>query len=163
MEELTKTRIFQGLSAMDSATLADAGVERSLMAGTALVHAGEPADGFYVVLAGRFHVLSAEHGAAIGEIGPGETVGEMGLVTATPRSADVVAVESSTIWHLPGRGFEALLASGDPLASAILLGISKDLCRRFRESILDGAAMVPKIARYPDGVELLESLGWSVK
>jgi CRP-like cAMP-binding protein len=162
MEILKETRIFQGLTEADAITLFDAGRVSALMAGTQLVRAGEPPDGFYVVVSGRFHVLSPAHGAAIGDIGVGETIGEMGLVTLAPRNADVVAVEPATVWHLSGRGFEALLAVGDPLASAILLGVSQDLCRRFREAILDGAAMVPKIARYAEGVELLESLGWGL-
>lgn len=162
-EILRGTRIFKGLSDADATTLFDAGTVRTLMSGTTLLRAGDKADGFYIVVSGRFHVLSAEHGAAIGEIGQGESIGEMGLVTLDPRSADVVAVEEATVWHLAGKGFEALLEFGDPLASAILLGISKDTCRRFREAILDGAAMVPKVARYPEGVELLEELGWAVQ
>lgn len=163
LEVIRRTRVFQGLSETDATTLYDAGQERSLMPGTELLRSGERADGFYVVISGRFHVLSPEHGAAIGEIGAGESIGEMGLVTLAVRGADVVAVEPSTVWHLPGRGFEALLESGDPLAAAILLGISKDVCRRFREAILDGAAMVPKLARYPEGLDLLERLGWVIE
>lgn len=159
---LRRSRVFAGLSDPDAMTLFDAGRLANIRSGANLITAGQPPDGFWVVVRGRFHVLSPEHGAAIAEIGPGEPVGEMGLVTLEPRGADVVAVEASVAWHLPGRGFELLLQQGDPLAVSILLGVSKDLCRRFRESILDGAAMVPGLMRYPEGRALIESQGWEV-
>lgn len=159
---LRRSRVFAGMSDPDAMTLFDAGSLHSLRPGTALVSSGEQPDGFYVVISGRFHVLSPEHGAAIADIGPCEPIGEMGLVTLEPRGADVVAVEESEVWHLPGRGFELLLRRGDPLAVSILLGVSKDLCRRFREAILDGSAMVPGLMRFDEGREMIESQGWEV-
>ncbi len=157
-----KSRVFSGMSDADASVLYGAGSVREIRSGSALLTTGDAPDGFYVVLSGRFHVLSAEHGSAIADIGPHEPVGEMGLVTLEPRGADVVAVETSQVWHLPGRGFELLLQRGDPLAVSILLGVSKDLCRRFREAILDGAAMVPGLMRSPEGRALVESQGWEV-
>jgi NTE family protein len=152
----------QALDPLDAETVLDAGTLRPVTRGSHLMEAGDAADGMYVVLQGRFAVLSPKGELAIAEIGPGEPVGEFGLVSATTRSATVVALEDSVVWQMEGAGFEALLSNGDRIATALLRGISSELCARFRGSVRDGAAMVPGLCAIPQGAELLETLGWEV-
>ena len=55
---------------------------------------------------------------------------------------------------------EALLQSGDPMATGILLGIARDMGRRFRDAVLDAAKLVPRVSATPGGPELIDQLQW---
>ena len=87
-------------------------VERvSLPKGGVLFREGEPGDSLYVVLAGRLRVtVDDEQGGrrAAGEVLPGETVGELEMLTGTARSATVEAVRDTELARVPRAGFERL-------------------------------------------------------
>ncbi len=151
--------IFDALSAIEADTLAGAGSLLYLQDGAELFASGDQPDGFYVLLEGALKVQVDDH--AVAQIGVGEVVGEMGLVTADRRTATVRAIGAGIVWHLDGRGFEALLSSGDPMATGILLGIARDLCRRFRAVVDEAADRVPTVAQLPGGPKLLDSLQWA--
>lgn len=87
---------------------------RELTGGETLMHEGDPADGVYFVISGRLRAfVTSEEGErrAIGEIGRGETVGEMGILTGEPRTATVVAVRDTVLAHASRAAFDRLLAS----------------------------------------------------
>ena len=71
--------------------------------GTVLFHQGDPAEDTYIVVTGRFGVfVDAGIGTRmIAQIGPGELVGEMSLLTGEPRSATVVALRDSEVVRIP--------------------------------------------------------------
>jgi CRP-like cAMP-binding protein len=76
-----------------------------LAAGTPLFRQGDAGDAVYFVVAGRLVVqVTRDDGqhVRIGEVGPGESVGEMALVSGEPRIAGVVA-EPPRRWP-PSRG-----------------------------------------------------------
>src|SRR6184192_4129186 len=61
---------------------------RRLLKGAVLCRQGTPSDAMYVVVSGRLRVvLEKANGEqrALSEIGRGETVGEMGMLTGEPR------------------------------------------------------------------------------
>ncbi len=159
MATLRGHAIFDALDAIEAETLAGAGSLLYLQGGAELFAAGDPPDGFYVVLEGALQV--EVEGQRVAQIGFGEAVGEMGLVTADRRSATVRAIAGGVVWHLGGRGFEALLSAGDPIATGILLGIARDLCRRFRAVVDEAAELVPSVAQVPGGLDLVDSLQWA--
>jgi predicted acylesterase/phospholipase RssA/CRP-like cAMP-binding protein len=69
-----------------------------LAGGETLVEQGEPGDCLYVVLYGRLRASVRQptgEETRIGEVGRGETVGEMALLTGEPRSATVRAIRDS--------------------------------------------------------------------
>ena len=158
LAQLMSHRIFASLNPIEAETLATAGEMLYLQDGALLFDAGDRADGFYVVLEGILEVRV--EGKTLASLGAGEVVGEMGLVTADRRSAAVVAVAEGSVWHLGSAGFEALLQSGDPMATGILLGIARDMGRRFRDAVLDAAKLVPRVAATPGGPELIDQLQW---
>lgn len=66
--------------------------------GEALFHAGDTADGGYVVQEGSFDLRPAGPGAASDVVaGPGTLLGELALLTETSRPATAVAREPSTV------------------------------------------------------------------
>ena len=71
---------------------------RYVHGGEALFHAGEAADGGFVVQEGSFELRPAGPGPS-GEVvaGPGTLLGELALITETARPATAVAREPSTV------------------------------------------------------------------
>src|SRR3954454_6494789 len=68
--------------------------------GDILIRQGDSADGMYLVASGRFQVmLENEDGdeVVVNEIGRGELVGEMALLTDDPRSATITAQRDSHV------------------------------------------------------------------
>ena len=103
-----------------------AGVERSalealgkeiewlwLPAGETLLREGEPGDAVFFVLDGRLRVFTRGAGGAvvaIGEVGKGESIGEMALLSGAPRSASASAVLDTQLLRLSPEVFDSLLA-----------------------------------------------------
>jgi len=111
--------------------LAAASEEIHVPEGTMVVRQGEPADAFYVVETGTFAVYTtASTGERISapELGPGQYFGEIGLIEAIPRTADVVAETDATLLRIDGTVFVEALTTGTPSA-AIMDGASVRLGR----------------------------------
>lgn len=80
--------------------------------GQVLLAVGLPANDVYVVLEGSVSVslVSAQgRETVLRAIGPREMFGELAAIDGEPRSADVVAVENSTLLVIPGPTFAGLL------------------------------------------------------
>ena len=79
--------------------------------GDFLMRQGEDGNSMYLVVSGRLQALSArEDGSShvLGEIVPGETVGEMALFSNEPRSVDVKASRDSYVIEFSKEAFEEL-------------------------------------------------------
>lgn len=81
-----------------------------LAGGEKLFDEGDPEDGVYFVISGRLRAFVDQEGEprVIGEIGRGETVGEMAVLTGEPRSATIQAVRDTVLAHATREAFEAL-------------------------------------------------------
>jgi CRP-like cAMP-binding protein len=88
--------------------------------GEALFHAGDPADGGYVIQEGSFDLRPTGPGVS-GEIvaGPGTLLGELALLTETARPATAVAREPSTVIRISRSLFLKML-EGYPDAAQTL-------------------------------------------
>ena len=146
---LLSNPIFKGLTPVDAKALFRAGQVESHGGGEKLFSQGDDADGLYLVLGGSFQVVvesSDGMRTVLAHINPGEVVGDVALLRAGNRSATLIAAEESVVWRLPAVVFEGLLERGDPIASRILDGIGRDLCRRFREVVYEGALLMGRLA-----------------
>jgi NTE family protein/lysophospholipid hydrolase len=77
-----------------------------------LFREGDPGDALYVVLQGRLQVVRERPGRppqVLREVGRGEPVGELALLTGAARSFTVQAVRDSELLRLSEHGFRALL------------------------------------------------------
>jgi predicted acylesterase/phospholipase RssA/CRP-like cAMP-binding protein len=80
--------------------------------GETLMQSGDPADFMYVVISGRSHiVIETPDGQerVVAEIGPGESIGEMELISGEERSATVRAARDTELVRLSKSGFERLV------------------------------------------------------
>ena len=95
--------------------------------GGALIQQGDAADTLYIVLKGRFVVLSGEK--PIAEISVGEPIGELAFFAGGTRSASVVAARNSAVLGLGRASYDALAHRLPALSNAILAALSQRLAK----------------------------------
>lgn len=90
--------------------------------GDVVFRQGDPVDGMYIVASGRLRIVadSAEsQPQLLGEITPGETVGEFAVLTGDPRSATVYAVRDSSVVKIPTATFHTLARTHPDFMTAV--------------------------------------------
>ncbi|MGF1678567.1 MAG: Crp/Fnr family transcriptional regulator [Candidatus Methylacidiphilales bacterium] len=104
--------------------------------GEVLVQEGIRQYHLYIVIAGCCEVLvgSGDQEVLLGEIGPGDCVGEVSILEPGEATATVRVRETSVLWKLDveqlQRYFEKLPVAGGQL----MLGIAQLLCKRLRSA-----------------------------
>jgi NTE family protein len=94
-------------------------------AGTWLMEAGDPPGPAYVVRRGRLEIDVA--GRIVRELGPGEVIGELALLTGEPRSAGVRARRDSTVLEIPRAAFDEVLATHAVATRTVLTQVAERL------------------------------------
>lgn len=98
--------------------------------GQVLMTQGEPGDAMYLVLSGRLRAyLNDDDGTrrAAREMGRGQIIGEMSLITGEPRSATVIAIRDSVLVRLAKSAFNALFATSPQLSIVLTRQIIEHL------------------------------------
>lgn len=108
---LSLSPLFRELDPVLLADLASRASRVELSGGSPLFNYGDRGDALYVVATGRLRAsIPGEHGEqAVGDVGRGEVVGEIALVTGEPRTATVRAVRDSVLVRLGKQDVECLL------------------------------------------------------
>jgi SulP family sulfate permease len=91
--------------------------------GDTIVRAGDAADSMHFILDGRVGIMvPADEGriTRVRSLGRYTTIGEMGLVSQTPRSATIQAEVASILYVLTTRQFEALTRENPTLGQKLL-------------------------------------------
>ncbi|GEM_PF-819184 len=120
---LAQSPVFETLSREELAELVRHGRRQVFPAGSALIEQGTPSDSLHVILAGRVGVQRS-HPAVKGqlvmaEVGPGETVGEMGVVDRAPRSATAVALDDTETLELSTDLMDRVIARRPQVAMSL--------------------------------------------
>ena len=134
---LHSSALFGELSESQLETVTEAGSQRVFPAGQSIVHEGDTgARAFWIILQGSVEVRTG--GTVLATLGKGEYFGEMALVSGkdAPRSADVVALEDTTVLQLTRWDLRGLIASNADLALRLLAGLAERL-RRTDQSLAD--------------------------
>ena len=92
---------------------------------------GDPSDSAYVILDGRASVLlNTPNGEIqVAELGGNALVGEMGILSDSPRSATIAAAEPTTALRIDKRVFLELLAQFPQMALAVMRELAQRLER----------------------------------
>ena len=116
--------LFAGIPAFRVAATLARGTTLQVPAGASIIRQGDPADRFYVILAGSVEVTRSE---APGEpanrlrsLGPDDAFGELGLLTGAPRSASITAETPVRLLALDAPVFLDLVTAGPELAPRLL-------------------------------------------
>jgi NTE family protein len=116
----------------------------SLPGGAPLYEAGEEADQFYFLRAGRLGAFRRAEGREtqfLGVIRPGEPAGEMALVAGAPHSATVTALRDSEVLSLSRDDFFDAVAS-DP---TVMTELARLMILRNRQSATGGVMGEPSV------------------
>lgn len=101
---------------------------RRIDRGQILFFEGDPSDSVLVLVSGHLKVLTYSRDGSefiVNTVLPGETVGEIGVLSSGPRSATVQATEPSTVLALPGSAVIDLISERPVLAVALLQRLSQ--------------------------------------
>lgn len=110
--------LLQGLSARELADLADSVSLKRIAAEEVLMEEEEEGNSMFLILSGKLKVERRAVGTIV-ELGPGDVVGEIALVTGGRRTATVTALEESEVVEVTSDTFKRLLAGH--FTSALLL------------------------------------------
>ena len=128
VDMLEKSPLWSGLGKQDFKAIVKMAKQHKFESGEIIVKKGEEGTGFYLVLDGAVEIRS--DGNTISRLGPGHFFGEMSVVDAQPRSADVVAVEPSRVLVLSSWSFKSLVSERPRIAVKML----QEFVRRLRNT-----------------------------
>jgi CRP-like cAMP-binding protein len=116
---------------------------RTLPAGTALMHEGDPTDHVLVLLSGWVRVFTnAKNGQVVlyGLSGPGDVIGDLAALQGWPRTATVETLQDTEFAQLNHSGFLACLRDRPAVGIALLRQMTVRL-RRAEAARVDFATM----------------------
>ena len=122
LQDLRKSPLFQGLTDDELRQLMDMAEPLPTRVGDVLIKQGDPGDAAYVVIRGEFEIQK-QSGQSLIKIdirNPGDVVGEMALLSRTPRSASVIAKTDGEVLRIPQDAFEKLLSSSSKAVMTVL-------------------------------------------
>lgn len=93
--------------------------KRTVSAGTLLFKQDEPGDSFYIINSGKVRVYKKDESGTeleLSVMGPGESFGEMALLTGEPRSANVETLEETQLTVFGKEQFEKVLRDNPDLS-----------------------------------------------
>jgi hypothetical protein len=112
---LRNLELFEMLAEADLDRLIAAGKLEGLGSGMLLFDAGDPGDRIHIVLEGALEIIRATpdnpERIPVAYISPGEIIGDMALLTGTPRQSGGRVPEKLAVWTLTRKAFEDFAAS----------------------------------------------------
>lgn len=138
---LDDATFFSGLPVEAMQALADRGVTKVFPKGAVMIRQGDIGETMHVILDGRARV-QREHPTLDGpvllaDLGPGEVVGEMGLLDHQPRSATVLALEETHTVEFTADEVTDVMLRFPAVASALLRTLSERI--RSTNDLMDQA------------------------
>ena len=107
--------------------------------GELVMREGEPNDRIYFIVEGRVEV--SRRGVVLGELGEGETFGEMELLDVMPSAATVKVLAPLSVATITNRAVHEIFRLEPRSFALIMMNLARDLSRRLRrmDGIVSGA------------------------
>lgn len=109
LNRLSHVHLLQSLPPEDISPLVHSARIIRLEPGQELFREGEAGSSLYLIDAGELEVIRG--GVRVAILTPGESVGEMAVVTGAPRTATIRALEKTTLFYIPKPAFDELVNS----------------------------------------------------
>jgi len=130
-DPLHKVALLQGLERKEAEQFLREATIVNLEPGDRVINAGQIDDTLYVLLSGIAEVVAPKSTEpALAVLGAGDTFGEIGLLTAVPRTADVIARADCEALVLSSDFMQRFIARAPEIAARILLNLSRELAGR---------------------------------
>src|SRR2546425_10675510 len=98
--------------------------EHTYTSGQVVIRQDDPGGTAYAIISGRVRVLESVPDSPVemflGELGPGEIFGELGVLRERPRSASIVTLERTRCLAIPAEDFLQMLHSSKDMAMVLL-------------------------------------------
>jgi CRP/FNR family transcriptional regulator, cyclic AMP receptor protein len=130
VDRLRRVTLFSALGEDEVKRFVDAATVTQHPAGEALTEQGTLGHRFHLLLEGAAEV--ERDGRRLGSVGPGDFVGELGLLGGGPSTATVRCTEPTTCLTLRREAFWEVLEAEPAIALRILEVVSRRLVRQFR-------------------------------
>ncbi|MFO0722402.1 MAG: cyclic nucleotide-binding domain-containing protein [Myxococcota bacterium] len=132
---LRQAGLFQSLGDEQLRALWASGESMSCGPGHLVVEEGSPASDLFLVKSGVLEARRLVDGASqlVGYIFPGECIGEMSILTGSPRSATVRVPERAELFRVPGLVFMKVLRADPEVAIGVARALALRLERQNRE------------------------------
>ena len=134
------TRLFPALKEVESGAL-DLLLQTTTKicpdAGDTVISSGAPNDTMYFICAGSVRVSldSSDECSILGDFGPGQWIGEMGMLQPAAAAASVVALDDCVLLSMSNEEFAGLRQSSPALTSVLLQMLCRDLSVRLHATI----------------------------
>jgi CRP/FNR family transcriptional regulator/CRP/FNR family cyclic AMP-dependent transcriptional regulator len=122
--------MFQGLGKQKVGGLAEAGRTRIFRRGTYLCHQGDETDEVYFLVSGRIEVSTiSPTGARIlhATVDRPQFLGELAIFGSIPRTADLLTLEDSEVWHVDGERFMGFVTANATAARQVLAALARQV------------------------------------
>jgi CRP-like cAMP-binding protein/GNAT superfamily N-acetyltransferase len=130
-DPLHKVSLLHGLTREQADSFLSQATLIELQENDHIIREGAIDETLYVLLRGLAEVrLPGRQGPPLAVIGEGDTFGEIGFLTAVPRTADVVAVKASQVLVLSSEFLSRFIASQADIGAQVLLNLSRELAGR---------------------------------
>jgi len=123
--DLAEIAIFSELSKRELKAVSRLMTELTIKEGATLTRQGEPGQEFMIISSGT--AMVEIDGQTVAHLAAGEFLGELAVISGTPRTATVTATSPMIIEILNRREFMALLDESATLGRKILVGAVKRL------------------------------------
>ncbi|MEW6775014.1 MAG: cyclic nucleotide-binding domain-containing protein [Bdellovibrionota bacterium] len=136
-ERLKTMKLFQGFSDEDIGRVAEYMVEKFFPGGAVIIRDQVIGEGLYFVYSGKVDILKGGIGKeelVIAHLGPGQHVGEMGLIDNKPTTAKVLANGPSVLYFLDRIKYRALVDNHPTIAVKFLEHFCRTFCERLRST-----------------------------
>jgi CRP/FNR family cyclic AMP-dependent transcriptional regulator len=125
VELLKKVPLFAGCSKSELRELAKSADELDVREGTVLTREGRAGREFFVLISGTARVT--RNGRKIADVGPGDWLGEIALLTDSPRTATVIATSPIDLLVITDRRFRTVVETMPSIALKVLSTVSERL------------------------------------
>ena len=162
-EEFTERKIFAELPQDTWDELTRAVEHRVVAPRTIIFRQEDPGDSFYIIRSGRVRVYRVDNDGLetdISVLGPGESFGEMALLTGQTRSANVEAIGETRLMVLSKEQFERILRDFPHISLAFVKQMSEWLVKS--EKIIEKEARQQYLAPRVSWIDFLLVIGVSV-
>jgi CRP-like cAMP-binding protein len=125
IEFLKKVPLFEGLSKKDLTAVARVAEEVDVSSGEVILFQDDAAPAAYILVSAG--AIVRRNNRKVAELGSGDVVGELALISDSPRNATVVATSDGTILEVHRRHFLALINDSPALARRLLAQLADRL------------------------------------
>ena len=130
VELLKKVPLFAECSKSELRELAKSADELDVREGTILTREGKPGREFFVLISGTAKVT--KNGRKVADLGPGDWLGEIALITDSPRTATVTATSPVDLLVITDRRFRTVVETMPSIALKVLSSVGERLSRDAR-------------------------------